>query len=605
MSNANKNEILFFEKWNELFGEQTFESFQVRYGTPLSILSEIDTALRVLHSTPTASSNVEDLLNEAKELFAKDPIIRERYSYERYILNNISTDSLEKHPIKIGDKISCEIELLRSKLSTYLRSVIDEIVKIYKGNSKKRLILCELIDRLGSQLMQQGFSMPFLRSLFNEDDYRLSEASDFSDYFLNIMSNLPASKTLYTCYCNVQWTLHSSFLKETDIEIIKPAHPIFSTPEHATLLQQNPAGSTIAIKIEAFDKHAARLNAIEFMKRLTGLIHLYVPSSQNTVSVCKGVLIEDPAKNVRFYTERDNCWREHIPSAKNPDRHVKKLLLLKSSSFKDWGLLENSLQYHSLAVQADTDEARLLNLWIALESLLPRTHESIIALISRVVPAIVTSAYANQLCVHLASTIKKVAYSDKSQTRLLPFWMNRSWSASSGRSTLDIDTHDLLVGLTDIPYGLKIKSLFSFADGKPLIINHLFALWKNQFKDRKSFYNRLESHQKQIDWQIRRIYRARNYVMHNGRSTLSLNYLVKNLQTYYTLLIYTILYDINLHQLNSLETAIAYRLHGYKHLLTLLDSENRICTTNILSLNFDHDWNVKHPEIWPIQQQKD
>ena len=42
----------------------------------------------------------------------------------------------------------------------------------------------------------------------------------------------------------------------------------------------------------------------------------------------------------------------------------------------------------------------------------------------------------------------------------------------------------------------------------------------------------MEAHQKKVEWQIRRIYRTRNLIVHSGRSPIFLHALIENAHDY-------------------------------------------------------------------------
>ena len=81
----------------------------------------------------------------------------------------------------------------------------------------------------------------------------------------------------------------------------------------------------------------------------------------------------------------DSSRLGYIKDSKNPNQNIAAFTKLQSRLEKeDAGQLNASVQYHKLALKAGTDDARLVNLWIALESLVQHGGESIIDRISRI-----------------------------------------------------------------------------------------------------------------------------------------------------------------------------------------------------------------------------
>lgn len=448
--------------------------------------------------------------------------------------------------------------------------------------------------------MQQGFSTSYLRNLFSAEQILVDPTLSLDKLLTRVMDSIPSDSIGFTCYCIARWRLSSTIFQDTDIHPVIESDPVLNSDPALPFISQDRVGTVLVLNVKAHDKYEARIRAIDSLKRIAGLLHLYTPSSHNTARIYGGVLVSSAQDHSVEYIDSDNAWREHIGDSKKPDQSVRKLLSLKTTKFKDWTSLENSLQYHSLAVQADTDEARLLNLWIALESLLPRHGDSIISTVASTIPAIMASSYAHRLCLHLSATIRtQISFQDQT-TFSLPQWMTRSkYSPRSVKPLIFIDIYDILYGLTDIVDGNRILSMLTMANGNPHLIHQINSLWMNEFKDRDVFQKRLVAHQNSVDGQIRRIYRARNYVMHNGHSCSGLRYLVKNLHSYYHSVINTLLYDIRAHNLDSIESALIYRTHSYGHLLTSLPvRELQISSASVLFMSFDPEWIKEYPLLW-------
>lgn len=595
MITYSESEQFFLYRWKELFNERSFESFQVHFSTPLSILDEIDAALDASSSSPSSCHNVTDLLKEASELFEDDPIISTKFPFLISLIAKISTDQISATSASTFVHIAQTVRLLRHKLADYPQELFNEVNRLLQPNDcREKRRFEKTICCLGALLTQRGHSLAFLLNLYNKNPLQ-PLASRFS-----AITNINPRATLkYQCYCIARWRIRDYGFDGTQIKIVDKTDPILTRPECQQLVNQNRTCDILSLEVEAYDKVAACYKAIQELDKIAGLYHLYAPLVNKTAIIFKGVAVHEPQSDTLAFIQKTSSWHNNIITSKNPSNQVRRRLALKAQGFKDWKLLENSLQYHSLAMQAETDEAKLLNLWIALESLLPRHGETIISALSKIVPSVLASTYANQLCVRLSMTLKKIAYCNRLETRILPEWMSRSWDKTKGQNTIAFDTHDILQGLADIENGEKIRSMFAYVSGFPLLTHRFNMLWENEFRSRVKYYARLTRHQRHLDWQIRRIYRARNYVMHNGNSCSGLRYLVANLQIYFTGLIYTLLHDIELHKLDSLENAITYRLHAYNHLLAVLQQpKSLISTANMLTLSFEPSASADYPLIW-------
>jgi hypothetical protein len=106
------------------------------------------------------------------------------------------------------------------------------------------------------------------------------------------------------------------------------------------------------------------------------------------------------------------------------------------------------------------------------------------------------------------------------------------------------DVYDVLRCFTDREDGELITGLLAVLGPHPMLTHKAYLLWKSTFRDPETMRSRLEEHKKKLDWQIRRIYRARNFVMHRGRSVPGMRQLIQHLHTYYIMLVHTVIHDL-------------------------------------------------------------
>src|SRR5690554_1520868 len=79
---------LFVLVWNELFHEQSLDSWQVRSANIRTILSEIVDTVEIAQSYPPFRHNLKALLSEAIGLTAIDPVVGKHYPFVRSYLES-------------------------------------------------------------------------------------------------------------------------------------------------------------------------------------------------------------------------------------------------------------------------------------------------------------------------------------------------------------------------------------------------------------------------------------------------------------------------------------------------------------------------------------
>lgn len=177
-------------------------------------------------------------------------------------------------------------------------------------------------------------------------------------------------------------------------------------------------------------------------------------------------------------------------------------------------------ELHALALRSDSPENQLLNLWVALETIVPsklnRTKAKINNIIDSVLPFL-SLTYIELLTDRL--------------TRDFYLW-NRSKFNKSIEGIEGITERQRLLKLLLLPEHLEKKNqLFSDLRQFYLLRNraHYFS---KALSSTSRIASILEIHWQRVDWQIRRIYRTRNLIVHAGHTPSYINILITNIHDY-------------------------------------------------------------------------
>ena len=90
-----------------------------------------------------------------------------------------------------------------------------------------------------------------------------------------------------------------------------------------------------------------------------------------------------------------------------------------------------------------------------------------------------------------------------------------------------------------------IEDLLKFAE-HPLMRHRIHRTWKS-YHDPKALKARLEASKQRLEWQIARIYRARNLLVHQGEEVLHIVPLLDNLQNYLSMLVQRMIHELKKH----------------------------------------------------------
>ena len=186
--------------------------------------------------------------------------------------------------------------------------------------------------------------------------------------------------------------------------------------------------------------------------------------------------------------------------------------------------LTKTIDIHSIALETDEIENKLLNLWTAIETLIPKDFECeqdrIIQIIQGLSPF--------QSIFYIKNILNEVAKDF--------FLFNQRMSS--------LELKKVIVSQPESRWG-KIAALLTTKENEsirngiylglndfPLLRWRIFSINKHFFNG-KSVKKMLNDHNRKIEWQIRRIYRVRNLIVHSGVMPSYTNILVENLHNYY------------------------------------------------------------------------
>lgn len=280
--------------------------------------------------------------------------------------------------------------------------------------------------------------------------------------------------------------------------------------------------------IEALDSYIAREKADSRMETVSTLLTLFHHKEHPTwAKEC--LILCDGGEGSRKIKKSINPMHKCIDH--RPEKASKRLnRLISEFSLDDHSFpkFTRSAELHSLALNSDSLENQMINLWIALESLIPPKTNDEKANIENIIDA----------CIPFLS----LNYINRLLHRLLADLL--IWKKPA-----------LHKGLRNIP-GQSLKSRLvklmvceDFVTKRDDLIGDFrdFLLLKNRFiylSDVVSSPNKikkaLEAHEKRVKWQLRRIYRARNTIVHLGKTPSFTPILIENIHHYLDLIMSTL-----------------------------------------------------------------
>lgn len=557
-------------KWCELFDINTFDSWQFRTSNLASILDEMLQSLVVVKTVNKYHPNINSLIEEAIKISKRDLVIKEYFPFVRGYLDKL----MELYCKEIKGKESASvfplerlIKVIIGNTARYGDILKDEIKKIIASppeSYKKRLSF--LLESLAVDVVREGYSIRFVLEI---SEVLKTNDLPFAERFDSMLLGLSGQSREYKCSFLVRY--HAKVdelqdrLKESGIDLISE-RPIEEgvSPEATAFYASDESALIATITVNALDRYSARQESEEKLDSFFSVVKFYQPSQEPFVRKGQPVLVRDveAGSDVEVYKNDDGF--KHYKDVRVPYPHISSLMSLVSGlADGDKDQLAASLQYHKLALSASTDEARLVNMWIALESLVQDGDGTIISRVLKNVPNNISTNYVYK-------TVKALPHS------FFIFWRSRASQDlinvldSSSRYYLHIDD---MIRILVKAYGEPVvESFLAFTSDHQLLGFRISQLWDGMFKSPKQLVKSLKSHEENVRWQLMRIYRTRNQIMHQGKGFPGTRQLLQHLHTYYNIVIRNLVFDLTKFSGWNLHDSFEHRFRLYELMIKALEN---------------------------------
>lgn len=186
--------------------------------------------------------------------------------------------------------------------------------------------------------------------------------------------------------------------------------------------------------------------------------------------------------------------------------------------------ITRAIDLHSISLTSEQVENKLLTLWTAIETLIPKDIECgddrIVQIIKALTP-FQEIKYINKLIEQAGSDFLNF---DRLKSKKL---LNEVVLKKEETTFFALAA----IIMTKENESLR-NQIYALLANYPLLRFRLFTLNKN-FSNGKNIKKILENHRQKVEWQIRRIYRVRNLIVHSGKMPSYTNILVENLHNYF------------------------------------------------------------------------
>ncbi|MPM04775.1 hypothetical protein SDC9_51055 [bioreactor metagenome] len=512
--NEDTKGLLFFaQRLDEALFDYTAEKYKA------SVLYTANSCFEVLETIQQIKEDIwpiktlETVYEEFKQIFKHDDTAKSLIGdIASYYLINIEEKKL--------DNLKANLELFYFKIRpvNYLTRVKEQLIEEIEGN-KRSIVIEQLTLRLISVLTHIGYSQDYIYYETNQFFFRDREIkhTDSLKEFLDIFK-------LKVHKYDVYFKASKLFIKIKDAckgfnaEIV--TEKVLSSNNYKKLKIGTHDCLIKVSNIKVFDHHIAKTYAHKTLAKIGDLFTFFHHKQRLDWGEFVVVYNHD-SKEEMFLNNNSSPMHKGVDyypkkAAERLDSMLRKLDLHKESFFR----FNRSVDFHGTSIDNNYPENQLLQNWIALETLIVdnKDDSKINQLISSLIP-ILNFEYIKDIFVALVTDIERL----------------RRKEVLDIINEVDIGTelHEKLAALVTIKRFLPLaQKLFEACDDFPLLNYRIF--WLNKLlSDSNKVEKFIKNHTQRVEWHIRRIYRARNLIVHTGKVPNSIERLVESSHSYF------------------------------------------------------------------------
>lgn len=431
--------------------------------------------------------------------------------------------------------LKLRLEVLNRTLNParYMSAVFDALeVEIAVGGKKA---IDALARTLVTTLINSGLSKQHLYNVvlqnFSPDGPPISDLSGLRPFLDSLIPKAHRFDVLLLTSKNIKSvsaSINAFHLKMPDelseqLRNVSQQHAFEPTTDETYILASN---------IEAQDVYSARQYAIRNLDNLSDLLSLFQHRSRITWRLEVVVARRCCSEEVRWVTPPKGAMEK--ASDLRPEKAAKELnTLLKSfsaegASFRKFNRVAD---IHGICINHNIIENQLVNLWTALETLTP-SHAG-----GSKISKVIVAALPFLLQTYVERLVQQLAYD-------LLHW--DKWRAKKLLHKVPCDPRTSLKGkclrLLCLSENASLREqLYEQLKDFHLLRHRTFQL-SETLSDCKGIQRLIETHEKKVTWQIRRIYRARNLIVHSGRTPPAyIDTLVENGHDYLDVIVFELM----------------------------------------------------------------
>lgn len=482
----------------------------------MNIISASEEVITSINDYQLDSKNIKNLNNSIKELNScistdsiMEEIIKQQITALKNVLNVIKVDNMNNADLK-------KLKLLCENILSYEQIYFDTLVKKLKNSitescnlaQKDRITknIYQLANLYVTYLLYKNYSPKYL---YNRIDMFIHinnyKGRSFERQLNTVVSKLNSRVDNYEVYFGLR-LLHSDItqLKILNIEFLNDISTIFDQK----LVEKSCPKSNVyvLIKVDTTDYISAAIQAKEKLDKVLDLVSFEgLLHEDNLIHNC----LTKVTINSTVYTKEAKLYRlmQFITSSTFNRSNLRSIVHFYKS-FDDVSIdkIERALHYLRFSKETASLEQKLLNIWIALESIFDKESGSIIENVLNYIPKLYAIKSIHERVKYILDLL--IAYKIE-----IPHAVSYKFSITQ---TTHFDrTLDLNLFFTIFLDEESMKNIFNHIQEEEHLKYRIMSTYM-ELSNAENIRKRIDKTAEDVTLQIRRIYVIRNKVTHQA-----------------------------------------------------------------------------------------
>jgi hypothetical protein len=540
---SSRNSMLLVQFWHELLDPQSPDAYQARTLDLALLLDDMLHVIEVASSEGRTHHHVKLVHDELKEHLKVEHVLLRGDPALRHALDQVS--QAFNGDIDLG-KIHRLVKIARGIYGDPSQRLAREAeLLIAKGFKEKDEIRYRL-STIATHLLYRGMSED---ALIGIDETCLDLKPE--ETLHRICSALSSEKKVFTCALAIRGAKDEITSIVANQGFPERRLPDLSLNDEVTAKWVSDYFGQYQTVIEV-EGRSAREALEEIVDRLSARLNIHnLYLNGATLLVESRALIVAPDRSASLI---EIAPAKHFGLVPRKGARVLTNDRLNRLGNRLSGRLANALECHSLALSATDPRTAITNLWTALEAISGEVAQGIGNHVARRIAPIIAMRRVERTTAYLSIAIHEAS----SFLGRLPDYKVLPNSMKS------ISADHVLEAITGPYKSPKIAELYRLSSESPLLCYRLNAAWRH-YNSPSRLLDKFSASYQRIRWQIERLYRARNLLVHSGEQAEMTWRLLQQAQNYVSSSLSAVMRDMSRVDNWNVDDSLAYQSQAYEY----------------------------------------